>query len=238
MTLRYNAGVHYGENETAQQIEEQKAILEKDLQAGSFGISFGVMYDTGVTKEAMIALAQLSKDNGGMAASHIRFGTLNLSHLLLGLSPFIVPQDVLYEAIDTCKETRVPFIISHMDNIFIKNTSTWATSVINNSIKEGYPLAGDNIGTTSFQFDVQQLTLNWQIPIAVLLAVVNVRPDQIVMKRDLAINGKVYVKKYVPATLAQVRWLQDNHEKVDKDPNSTLQFGFAIIEDFVTKKDM
>jgi len=238
MTLRYNAGVHYGENETAQEIEEQKAILEKDLQAGSFGISFGVMYDTGVTKEAMIALAQLSKDKGGMAASHIRFGTLNLSHLLLGLSPLIVPQDVLYEAIDTCKETRVPFIISHMDNIFLKDTSTWATSVINNAIKEGYPLAGDNIGTTSFQFDVQQLTLNWQIPIAVLLAMVNVRPDQIVMKRDLAINGKVYIKAYVPGTYADILWLQANHEKVDKDPNSTSQFGFAIIEDFVTEKDM
>ncbi len=59
---------------TAAEVEQMKALVKADMDAGALGLSTGLEYDPGIYSEPseVIALAKVAGDAGGRYASHIR----------------------------------------------------------------------------------------------------------------------------------------------------------------------
>ena len=91
ISLRRAVGVEQFGTASEEQVQQMADLLQDDLDAGGWGVSFGSFYDPGCATETMIRLAQTSKDSGGMAASHIRL-------YLMRIGRFIVYGEVLEEA--------------------------------------------------------------------------------------------------------------------------------------------
>lgn len=215
MTLRSNVGLRHGDGESGEQIQAMQAILERDLAAGSFGISYGLMYDMGATEEACTALAKTASAAGGMAASHVRYPLWNLSHLLLGINA-IVPKSAINEAIDTCRESGVPMMISHITDMAQSGSSPWAFKAIDEAIRdEGLPLAGDIIAHDYLKNDAYVLTLKGKIPVRLLFMIGGYKATQFYAGRDFYMNGELYAAKYDQLTLRELEYLRKNMRELD-----------------------
>ncbi len=88
---------------TEAEIANMSKLLERDMQAGAFGLSTGLEYETGnfSTPEEVIALTKVAAGFGGRYISHIRDEEFDLFA-------------ALQEVIDIGKATGVPVQISHM----------------------------------------------------------------------------------------------------------------------------
>jgi len=215
ITLRSRMGLKHMEKESDRQIEEMKKILAEELDAGSFGVSFGIMYDMGATRKALTELARVSKEHGGMAASHTRYPTFNLKHLSpLGIENVIFKRSV-YEAIETCRETRVPFIFSHITDMSQADSTAWVMETLEQAVKEGLPLAGDIIGHDFLVNDFFILTFKGKIPVPVMMKLGNYTMDQFYAGRDVYVDGELFLKKYGQITVEQAEYLRKNVEKID-----------------------
>jgi hypothetical protein len=222
-TLRRNVGIGFNKPESPEQITQMVEILEGDLAAGSFGISYGAFYDPGGTKEAMIALAKASRAEGGMAASHIREITFDLLNILFpyngpAFTPLfylsqkinlIIFKDSLTEAIDTCKEADIPYIVSHLTDIAYNGSITWALDTIEQAIRwQGLPLASDVIGYDTFANDFYALTRYGMIPVGTLFTMAGVKPEQFWMAEDVYIDDLLYKAAYERLTdVSQAEYL-------------------------------
>ena len=210
-TLRRDVGIGFNEPESPEQIAQMVEILKNDLAAGSFGVSYGTFYDPGGTKEAMIALAKASKTEGGMAASHIREGTFDLVNVLFPYKgePFtplfylshkvnlILFADSLTEAIDTCKEADIPFIVSHLTDVALNGSITWALDTIQRAIcLQGLPLAADVIGYDTFMNSFSAMTRYGMIPVGTLFKMAGVKPEQFWLAEDLYVDDLLYKAAY------------------------------------------
>lgn len=215
LTMRSNMGLIHMENETDDQIEQMKKILARDLAAGAFGVSYGVMYDMGTTKKSMIELAKVSKLAGGMAASHTRYPTFNFKHLSLGIDNVVLKRSIT-EAIDICRDSKVPFIVSHITDMSQADSSRWVFEEIDMAIREeGLPLAGDIIGHDYLGNDFFILTFKGKIPVWLLLVIGNYKMDQFYLAQDVYIDGELFLKKYGQMTLPRAEYLRKNFERVD-----------------------
>jgi len=215
LTLRSNMGLKHMEKETDEQIKQMKEIFARDLAAGSFGISFGVMYDMGTTRKSMDELAKVSREAGGMAASHTRYPTFNLKHLSLGIDNVVLKRSI-YEAIDTCRVTRVPFIVSHLTDMSQADSSRWAFNTLDQAIrKEGLPLAGDIIGHDYLGNDFYILTFKGKIPVWFMQKLGNYKIEQFYTAQDVYLDGKLYAQKYGQLTLSKAEYLRKNIERID-----------------------
>jgi N-acyl-D-amino-acid deacylase len=215
LTLRSQMGLQHMEHETDEQIELMKEILAKELAAGSFGVSYGVMYDMGTSRKSMDELSTVSKAAGGMAASHTRYPTFNMKHLSFGIDNVVLKRSI-YEAIDTCRVTRVPFIVSHITDMSQTDSSRWAFKTLDNAIREeGLPLAGDIIGHDFLGNDFFILTFKGMIPVWFMLALGNYDIDQFYAGQDVYLDGELYVEKYGQMTLYEAEYLRRNVRRVD-----------------------
>ncbi len=236
MTLRSHMGLRQGESENEEQIRQMQAILADDLQAGSFGISYGLMYDMGASREAGMALAQTSYDHGGMAASHVRYPIWNLNHLLLG-KDLILFKDAIYEAIEKCRDTQVPFIVSHITDQAQSDSSAWVFEVIDEAIREeGLPLAGDIIGHDFLMNDAYILTFNGRAPIALMFIIGGYKPSQFYAGRDFYINGELFAEKYEQLNYWQLEYLRMRMKDVDL-PYGEKSLSIPVICEIIPPKD-
>jgi N-acyl-D-aspartate/D-glutamate deacylase len=234
ITLRSMMGLKHMEKEKDEQIEKMKAILARDLAAGSFGVSFGVMYDMGATTKAMIELARVSQSAGGMAASHTRYPTFNLQHLSGGIDNVVLKRSIS-EAIETCRASRVPFIVSHITDMSQADSLPWVMETLDNAIrKEGLPLAGDIIGHDFLGNDFYILTFKGKIPVGFMLKLGNFKMDQFYVAQDVKIDGKLYVEKYGQLTLDQAEYLRKNIKRIDGFGTSQ---GLGLICEIIPPKD-
>ena len=234
LTLRSNMGLEHMEKENDDQIERMKEILSTDLAAGSFGVSFGVMYDMGTTKKSMIELAKVSKEAGGMAASHTRYPTFNLKHLV-GFDTVILKRSI-YEAIDTCRISQIPFIVSHITDMSQGDSCRWAFNALDKAIREqGLPLAGDIIGHDYLDNDFFILTLKGKIPMWALMALGNYRMEQFYAAQDVYLDGELHSKKYAQLSLSEVEYLRKNIARIDRSEESRTRFG--VICNIIPPKD-
>jgi hypothetical protein len=222
-TLRRNVGIGFNKPESPEQITQMAAILEGDLAAGSFGVSYGTFYDPGGTKEAMIALAKASKAEGGMAASHTREITFDLLNILFpydgpAFTPsfylsqkinLVIFKDSITEAIDTCKEADIPYIISHLTDMAYNGSITWALDTIQQAIRwQGLPLASDVIGYDTFKNDFYALTRYGMIPVGTLFKMAGVTPEQFWMAEDVFVDDELYMAAYERMTsVSQAEYL-------------------------------
>jgi N-acyl-D-amino-acid deacylase len=215
LTLRSQMGLRHMENETPEQVEKMKKILAKDMAAGSFGISGGLMYDMGATTEAMTELARVSKEAGGMAALHTRYPTFNLKHLSLGMESVILKRSIT-EAINISRETGVPLIVSHITAMAQADSARWNFQVIDEAIREeGLPLAGDIIGDDYVSNDFYLLTFKAKIPVKVMLKLGNYNMDQFYAAHDVYVEGELFKPEFGQFTLEELEYLRKNIEKID-----------------------
>lgn len=222
-TLRRDVGIGFNVPESPEQITQMAEILTGDLAAGSFGVSYGTFYDPGGTKEAMIALAKASKAEGGMAASHIREITFDLLNILFpydgpAFTPLfylsqkinlIIFKDSLTEAIDTCKEAKIPYIVSHLADMAYNGSMTWALDTIQQAILwQGLPLASDVIGYDTFENDFYALTRYGMIPVRTLFTMAGVKPEQFWLAEDVFVDDELYMAAYERFTdISQAEYL-------------------------------
>jgi len=190
LSLRGEVGCVHGEPESEQQLAGMLDLLERDLAAGAFGVSFGSFYDPGTTERAMTELARTSRAVGGMAASHIR----DVVSQILGIVLF---KDSLLEAIRTCREADIPFLVSHLTDMTYNGSTQWALDTIERAVREeGLPLAADIIGYDTFKNDFFALTRFGQIPVWLLMFFVGVTADQFFMAEDVYVDDELYMEAY------------------------------------------
>jgi len=208
LTLRGDAGCVHGEPESDRQLAAMLESFERDLSAGSFGISFGPFYDPGTTEQAMIELAETSRAAGGMAASHIRDVISELLNIVLF-------KDSLDEAIRTCRAAGIPYIVSHLTDMTYNGSTEWALDTIEKAVREeGLPLAADIIGYDTFNNDFFALTRFGEIPVWLLMLFVGVAPNQLFMAEDVYVDDKLFMEAYERfSTVSQVEALAKAFEE-------------------------
>jgi len=203
ISLRGDAGCEHGQPESDQQIEHMVQALREELDAGSFGISYGPFYDPGSTTKAMIALAAESRARGGMAAIHTRNPTFNLWNVLVpgwGEAPgpnWILFGDSITEAIDICRQSGAPLIVSHLTDMAYNGSTLWTLDHVEGAIRgEGLPVAADVIGYDTFMNDFFALTRFGEIPVRLLMIFAGVEPSQFWMAEDVFVDGQLYMAAY------------------------------------------
>lgn len=216
ITLRSRMGIKHMQKENDEQIEKMKALLADELEAGSFGLSIGAMYDMGATTKALTELAKVSRAHGGMAAIHTRYPTFNLKHLLFGMN-LVVPKRAIREPIDICRETGVPFVISHITDMSQAGSTAWVMEAIDNAVREGLPVAGDILGADFLINDFYILTFKGKIPVPLLMKVGNYSVDQFYAAQDYAIDGEVVIKQFEQCTRDKAEFLRKNVHRVDRE---------------------
>ena len=190
LTLRGEVGCAHGEPESDPQIAGMLDLLERDLAAGAFGVSYGSFYDPGTTERAMTELARTSRAGGGMAASHIR----DVIVQQLGIVFF---RDSLEEAIRTCRAAEIPYLVSHLTDMTYSGSTEWALDRIENAVlEEGLPLAADIIGYDTFKNDFFALTRFGEIPVRLLMLLVGVTADQFFMAEDVYVDEELFMEAY------------------------------------------
>lgn len=235
ITLRSQMGLKHMEHETDDQIEKMKAILAREMEAGSFGISSGLMYDMGASKKAMLELARVSKKAGGMAASHTRYPTWNLKHLTFGIDNVVLKRSIT-EAIETCRQTRIPFIVSHITDMAQSGSNRWNFETLDKAIRvEGLPLAGDIIGHDYLYNDFFILTFKGKIPTWFMLGLGNYDVGQFYAGQDVYIDGELYVEKYGQLNLKQAEYIRRNVRRIDGFGEE--ETGLALICKIIPPED-
>ena len=214
ITLRSRMGIKHMQKENDKQIGKMKSLLAEELKAGSFGLSVGAMYDMGATTKALTELARVSREHGGMAAIHTRYPTFNLKHLLFGMN-LVVPKRAIHEPIDICRETGVPFIISHITDMSQLGSTAWVMETIDNAVREGLPLAGDILGADFLVNDFFFLTFKGKIPILLLMKLGNYSVDQFYAARDYSMDGEVVMKQFERCTRDKAEFLRKNIHRID-----------------------
>lgn len=234
LTLRSQMGLRHMEHETPEQIEKMKKILADDLAAGSFGVSSGLMYDMGATTEAMLALAEVSHQAGGIMASHTRYPTFNLKHLT-GVETVIFKRSI-YEAIEISRKTGVPFIVSHITAMGQADSSRWNFETIDRAIREeGLPMAGDIIGDPYISNDMYLLTFKGKVPASVMLKIGNYKMEDVYAAHDVYVDGKLFKPEYGQFTVEEMEWLRKNVTRIDGFGQSRATL--RIICKFINKDD-
>jgi N-acyl-D-amino-acid deacylase len=207
ITLRGDAGLAHQQEENDSQIEAMVDMLRVQMALGTFGVSFGPFYDPGTTAKAMSALAAESKKMGGMSAIHMRMPTFNTWNVINPWAPeegsSNGPNLILYgnsvtEAIDVCRESNAPMIISHVTDVSLNGSLAWVLDKIDKAINEdGLPIAADMIGFDSFSNDLLALTQFGTIPPRVLMTLGGIKPEQLWPAEDIfRKDGSVYMKSY------------------------------------------
>ncbi len=88
---------------TAAEIKQMRALLEKEMQKGSLGLSTGLEYDGAFfsSKEEVVALAKVAAKYKGRYTSHIRSEDVNL-------------KEAIEEIITIGREAKLPVQVSHI----------------------------------------------------------------------------------------------------------------------------
>src|SRR5690606_33749419 len=127
---------------TEEEIARMSQLLEEDMSAGAFGLSTGLIYETGnfSTPAEVLALARVSASHGGRYISHVRNEGFDL-------------MPALEEVIEIGRQTGMPVQVSHL-KIAVKKR--WGTSdkvlkLLNDARASGVDITADVYPYTSWQ---------------------------------------------------------------------------------------
>ncbi|KPL23152.1 MAG: hypothetical protein AMS23_07010 [Bacteroides sp. SM1_62] len=119
---------------TPEQLKEMKALLERSMAEGSFGLSSGLEYAPGsyASTAELIELSKVVSKNGGIYATHIR-------------SEDDQVEEAIQEALRICKEAEVSTQISHLKAC---NQANWhkidhVLEMIHDAAASGMPVKAD-----------------------------------------------------------------------------------------------
>ncbi|HEY0942092.1 MAG TPA: D-aminoacylase [Steroidobacter sp.] len=127
---------------TDEEVARMSQLLEEDLAAGAFGLSTGLVYETGnfSTPAEVLALAKVSASHGGRYISHIRNEGFEL-------------MPALQEVIEIGRQTGMPVHVSHLK---IAAKRLWGTSdkvltLLNDARASGVDITADVYPYTYWQ---------------------------------------------------------------------------------------
>ncbi len=131
-TLRENVGLtdRY-KAATREQIEKMKVLEERAFKLGVFGLSFGLEYVPGSSKEEVLELAEVAARYGKLISIHTR------SDCYGGLA-------TLHEAINITRKTGAAVNISHLTYQFGMGMATEALHMIEEALREGLDISVDS----------------------------------------------------------------------------------------------
>jgi len=122
---------------TPEQVKAMQNLLQKELDAGAFGLSTGLFYAPGsyADTQEVIDLATVVAKNGGIYDTHLR----DESSYSIGLIPSI------QEAIEIGKQAKLPIHISHIKclGIGVWNESEAIIKLIEKSRSEGIDITAN-----------------------------------------------------------------------------------------------
>jgi N-acyl-D-amino-acid deacylase len=122
---------------SSEQTASACALLAEQLDAGAAGLSFGLEYVPGSSREEIWALARVAARAGRPVSIHIR------SDCHAGL-------DALREAIDICRQTGAGVQVSHMVYQFGFGMMSEALAIVEAALREGLDISCDSGMYTSF----------------------------------------------------------------------------------------
>lgn len=183
-TLREMVGVpSYRTPATPEQTAKMVAMLRQDMKDGALGVSFGPFYGPGCTYEEMLALAKVAAEYGGCASSHVRDA----------YTPGGAVESV-NEAINTAREAKIPFIISHTGGgpTVVPRSSGPVLEAIYEARQQGLKLGMDLYG-----YEAQLTYLGAAIfdyPLELLALIMEVKISDLSVANTVIIDGKEVIK--------------------------------------------
>ncbi|MDG1438655.1 MAG: D-aminoacylase, partial [Emcibacteraceae bacterium] len=135
---------------TDAELDEMKALLRRDMQAGAFGLSTGLEYEPSVYSDTseVIELAKVAAEFGGRYSSHIR-------------SEDVAMYPAIEVVLTVAREANLPVNISHIKLAMyeLHGQSTAALKILNAAREEGLDVTAD-----IYPYDGWQSVLGIMIP--------------------------------------------------------------------------
>ncbi|NPV72048.1 MAG: amidohydrolase family protein [Firmicutes bacterium] len=131
-TLRELAGAgdRYGPAGAAQ-VEEIRRMVARAMEAGAFGVSFGLEYTPGATTREITDVARVASDYGGsLLAAHYRYDCEKAI-------------EAIVELVDVGRETGLPFQVSHINSCAAFGNMAGALSALEAAREAGVDVMAD-----------------------------------------------------------------------------------------------
>lgn len=106
---------------TEDQMEKIKDRVREELDQGAMGISFGIEYDPGITKEEILEVLKVLDPQDHTVSAHYR-------------SDATEALDAIYEMIEIAEESGIPFQISHLSSCSAMGQMDQALEIINEAM--------------------------------------------------------------------------------------------------------
>lgn len=134
---------------TPNQIVEMQELMQKEMDAGAFGMSTGLYYSPGsyTSTEEVIALAKIVAKNGGVYDTHLRDESSNTIGLVASIQ----------EAIEIGRQAKLPIHISHIKclGVDVWHQSDSVIKIIENARREGIEVTANQ-----YPYDASGTSLN------------------------------------------------------------------------------
>lgn len=122
---------------TAADIEKMQSLMQKEMDAGIFGMSTGLYYAPGsyTSTEEVIALAKVVGENGGVYDTHLRDESSNTIGVIAAIE----------EAIQIGRTAKIPIHISHIKclGVDVWNKSDSIIQIIETARKNGIEVSAN-----------------------------------------------------------------------------------------------
>ena len=134
---------------TPAQIIEMQKLMQKEMDAGAFGMSTGLYYSPGsyTSTEEVIALAKIVAKNGGVYDTHLRDESSNTIGLIASIQ----------EAIKIGRQAKLPIHISHIKCLGV---DVWHQSDSIIKIVEAAQKEGIEVTANQYPYDASGTSLN------------------------------------------------------------------------------
>jgi N-acyl-D-aspartate/D-glutamate deacylase len=134
---------------TTEELVKMQQLMQKEMDAGAFGMSTGLYYSPGsyTSTDEVIALAKVVSKNTGIYDTHLRDESSNTIGLVASVQ----------EAIEIGRQAKLPVHISHIKclGVDVWHQSDSIIKIINNARKEGIEVTANQ-----YPYDASGTSLN------------------------------------------------------------------------------
>lgn len=136
-TFRYELGIGRYETASQEQRETIRNLLQRELNEGAYGISFGIEYDPGITTEEILYAIGVTEDPNLLVSAHYR------EDCLQDINP-------VQEMIEIAEKIPMKFQISHLSSCSAMGLMQESLDAINEAMKRNPKLNYDTYPYNAF----------------------------------------------------------------------------------------
>ena len=136
-TFRYELGIGRYETASQEQRETIRNLLQRELNEGAYGISFGIEYDPGITTEEILYAIGVTEDPNLLVSAHYR------EDCLQHINP-------VQEMIEIAEKIPMKFQISHLSSCSAMGLMQESLDAINEAMKRNPKLNYDTYPYNAF----------------------------------------------------------------------------------------